>query len=658
MGSVTQDKPARKPAVRKPTANAKGKANQAGAAALLQAAASPTAAGQLPLDVIDAEHFTNPRGPVDQQASSFAELQTSIAELGVLQPIVVGPALVEGGKHPIVAGWRRHAAAIAAGHEAIPVRQVTITAAKDALVAGLAENVARDDMTPLAEARAIDTLMREHGYTQVKAGKTVGMAERTVRERLRLLKIHEASPLVGAAISSGEVPMDAAVTLQAIAAAAPTVAATLVKLATDPPDEDLYDPIDLTSVDDIVNVLAHGDELLADETIVPFSANNHHGGRTRGEDLPLSDKQLERWQQIPPHDYTSSPPNFEFDQADVKAAKDAGCLIELQHKTPWGAEQTTSFICGREFVAGRLENKLVAMEREGVKRTEAREVVRKRQAMESGKPGAPGLTKAEHDKASKVKAKAARDAEIAHHRNVLLGERATPEVFASVALSLPAAKLLALLITDHADGLAARGLRYCDPDHLEEKQRKNGSVKRKYELDGDLGTLVREKVVAATTPGEAIAPALRAYALAVQADQQVTSQSNRAYWSLPGTHSYGAGAGAHIPKLLDEVLEQTGILTDIDQEAKRRADAPPPGKPLAQLVDPPASPTKTATTGQTIDERALAEITAKPGITIPELAAALEVSQNRLYRVLPEMTKAGKLSKQGRGWHPVAGGEA
>ena len=52
---------------------------------------------------------------------------------------------------------------------------------------------------------------------------------------------------------------------------------------------------------------------------------------------------------------------------------------------------------------------------------------------------------------------------------------------------------------------------------------------------------------------------------------------------------------------------------------------------------------------------ALALVQGQPGITIPELAAKMGINQNYLYRVLPGLQKEGKVSKQGRGWHPRKG---
>jgi DNA-binding IclR family transcriptional regulator len=51
---------------------------------------------------------------------------------------------------------------------------------------------------------------------------------------------------------------------------------------------------------------------------------------------------------------------------------------------------------------------------------------------------------------------------------------------------------------------------------------------------------------------------------------------------------------------------------------------------------------------------ALSFVQGQPGITIPELAAKMDIKQNYLYRVLPGLEQEGKLEKKGRGWYPKA----
>jgi hypothetical protein len=77
------------------------------------------------------------------------------------------------------------------------------------------------------------------------------------------------------------------------------------------------------------------------------------------------------------------------------------------------------------------------------------------------------------------------------------------------------------------------------------------------------------------------------------------------------------------------------------RSAQRPADAPAPkrGRPLGS--------------GNRAHQ-AMATITERPGITAPELAASMGIGPNYLYRVLPRLQREGKLTKRGRGYHPVA----
>ncbi len=69
---------------------------------------------------------------------------------------------------------------------------------------------------------------------------------------------------------------------------------------------------------------------------------------------------------------------------------------------------------------------------------------------------------------------------------------------------------------------------------------------------------------------------------------------------------------------------------------------------IADLPDEPAAPAPTGTRA----EQALAHITTRPGITIPELAEAMGIKQNYLYRVMPTLEQEGRVRKEGKGWHP------
>ncbi len=138
----------------------------------------------------------------DFNDKSLAELADSIAQHGVLQPLLVRP--IPGGGYQIVAGERRWRAARMAGLVEVPA---VIRDLSDAQMMELAliENLQREDLTPLEEARGYKALIEEYGLTQDEVAKTVGKSRPAVTNMLRLLHLpQEALDLLAAGkISAG-----------------------------------------------------------------------------------------------------------------------------------------------------------------------------------------------------------------------------------------------------------------------------------------------------------------------------------------------------------------------------------------------------------------------------------------------------------------------
>ena len=129
---------------------------------------------------------------------SLQQLADSIAEHGLLQPVVVREAL--GGYYEIIAGERRWRAAKTAGLSEIPV---TILTADDRKASELAiiENVQREDLNPMEEAQAYKKLQEEYGLTQDKVASAVGKSRSAVANTLRLLDLPEEA---GALVATGK----------------------------------------------------------------------------------------------------------------------------------------------------------------------------------------------------------------------------------------------------------------------------------------------------------------------------------------------------------------------------------------------------------------------------------------------------------------------
>lgn len=127
-----------------------------------------------------------PRKEFDSAALS--ELADSISQHGVLQPLLLRP-IVSGG-YRIVAGERRWRAARMAGLSEVPavVREMTDT---EEMLFALIENLQREDLTPLEEARGYRTLIETQGFTQEEVSQTVGKSRPTVTNAMRLLNLPE-----------------------------------------------------------------------------------------------------------------------------------------------------------------------------------------------------------------------------------------------------------------------------------------------------------------------------------------------------------------------------------------------------------------------------------------------------------------------------------
>jgi ParB family chromosome partitioning protein len=154
------------------------------------AAAAPGAPGlrHLPVANIEPGPF-QPRDAMDEAALN--ELAASIREHGVLQPILVRPMKgAKGSRYQIIGGERRWRAAQAAGLHEVPalVRELTD---REAMAAGLVENLQRQDLNPLEEAEGYHRLTDQFGLTQEALARAVGKSRPHVANTLRLLNLPE-----------------------------------------------------------------------------------------------------------------------------------------------------------------------------------------------------------------------------------------------------------------------------------------------------------------------------------------------------------------------------------------------------------------------------------------------------------------------------------
>ncbi len=179
------------------TGSAPGSAAPGNATSGAAGSAAPRGGGDelahLPLDVLQRGKY-QPR--VDMRQEALEELAISIRNQGLIQPIVVRPLQEAGATsrsstgvdYEIIAGERRWRAAQIAGLKTIPaiIRRVPDDAA---IAMALIENIQREDLNPLEEARALERLIAEFKVTHQQAADAVGRSRATVSNLLRLLEL-------------------------------------------------------------------------------------------------------------------------------------------------------------------------------------------------------------------------------------------------------------------------------------------------------------------------------------------------------------------------------------------------------------------------------------------------------------------------------------
>ena len=177
---------------RKPSLG-RGLADLLGSRAAAPVAMPPVQVGEeltkLPLDLLQRGRY-QPR--IDMRPETLSELADSIKAQGVVQPIVVRPLEPpvngESQRYEIIAGERRWRAAQMAGLSEIPavIRHIPDEAA---IAVALIENIQRENLNPLEEARALERLVSEFGLTHQEVAQAVGRSRAGVSNLLRLLEL-------------------------------------------------------------------------------------------------------------------------------------------------------------------------------------------------------------------------------------------------------------------------------------------------------------------------------------------------------------------------------------------------------------------------------------------------------------------------------------
>ena len=149
----------------------------------------------LPISKVE-PRMEQPRMQFDEEA--LQELADSISRYGLIQPITARK--LDSGYYQIIAGERRWRAARLAGLAEVPVRVIEADDRRTAEMA-LVENLQREDLNPIEEAKGYRALIEEYGLTQEETAKSVGKSRPTVANAMRLLSL---CPQVLAMVEKGE----------------------------------------------------------------------------------------------------------------------------------------------------------------------------------------------------------------------------------------------------------------------------------------------------------------------------------------------------------------------------------------------------------------------------------------------------------------------
>lgn len=137
----------------------------------------------LPISKVE-PRLEQPREYFDEAA--LQDLADSIAQYGLIQPITVRK--LDTGYYQIIAGERRWRASRMAGLLEVPVRVIEADDRRTAELA-LVENLQREDLNPIEEAKGYRTLIEEYGLTQEEAAKSVGRSRPAITNAMRLLSL-------------------------------------------------------------------------------------------------------------------------------------------------------------------------------------------------------------------------------------------------------------------------------------------------------------------------------------------------------------------------------------------------------------------------------------------------------------------------------------
>lgn len=275
------------------------------------------ASGELRLALDDILVGDNVR---DLDAAHVDNLAQSIALRGLLVPLIVRPTTAG---YELVAGYHRYQACRKLGLDDAPV---VVREKEGSTADSAAENVARKQLTPLEEAKAVQAMLNE-GYTLDGAAQALGWSRQLATARAKILKLPEAGQRL---VGTGEIPVSAIDTLLAIADVSPQIAEAVVATIA---SGSVAGSQLVNNAGWAIGQALHNAEK---NTFGAYLNTLHHGdlrslrlGRKTDALVVEAEKLHKQVEQ-----YAYGPPTFRFDTSDVDQARAGGVLIELDGSAP------------------------------------------------------------------------------------------------------------------------------------------------------------------------------------------------------------------------------------------------------------------------------------------------------------------------------------
>lgn len=487
----------------------------------------------------------NPRSERDPER--FAQLVASVRADGVLQPLLVTP---DGEDFRLVAGEGRWLAAGEAGQLEVPVHVIDVDARTGGLELAMAENMARQDLDPVQEARGYERL-RTAGLTKKGIAERLGIAQKRVTERLELLKLPVA---LHPRIATGQIPPAAIKPLVALERIHAGLAECAVARVDAPPAHSWEEPLSWADlVADPVNVLLAGVD--GPRTELPDGVYDLSDA-VAVERFALTDTAREQLDEL--CGLIGTPVDAFVVRFGREALERATALkAAYPTKSGWAhllAGQDVADELAGDYIATCLTNQRELAERAAARpapdSTDDDDSLTTNPSQDAGRPNEEQVKEQRRaERAAQEREKAAATA-----FNAELGA-AVLKHLARLKVDADALKVLtAVDVAGNLDGVAARGARYAFPGWPTQTTQKNGKVRVEY-LDGPAaGAKAREFLAGATSLAEIAGRLFCLIAAARYADERAVARSNRAFSEL--TVRRGVPYSDEVLDLIDELCAQ------------------------------------------------------------------------------------------------------